>query len=168
MTHDMRMDWLHIDGTRYEVSCCGDVRHARTKKRLRGHINTDGYIAYQIEGEYRLSHVLVAETFLAPPKPGQTQVAHRNGSRIMNHWRNLRWSTPLANQEDRKLHGNGPIGEQNGRAKITAADVRYIRSEYQKIKRPGSGRKVSELDEQFGLHRATVLDIAMKRTWTHV
>lgn len=162
------MKWRPIPGTPYEISECGDVRHCKTLRRLRGYINTDGYLAYHIGRKHALAHVLVARAYLPEPQAGQTQVAHKNGSRLLCHWENLRWSTPLENHQDRRIHGTGPIGERNPRAKITAADVRYIRTEYRRIKTPASGRKVTELEQRFGLHRATILDIAKGRSWTHV
>lgn len=163
-----QMEWRAIPGTEYEVSESGDVRRARTLSKLRGYINTDGYLSYSIGSTHVLAHRLVAQAFLGHPEPGQNQVAHKDGSRVNCHWSNLRWSTSLDNHNDRRLHGTGPVGERNPKAKVTEADVRFIRREYQRIKRPGSGRRVAELDQAFGLHRATILDIAMRRTWQHV
>ncbi|WP_366465998.1 HNH endonuclease [Paracoccus methylarcula] len=119
-------------------------------------------------GEERFAHRLVAFAFLPDPLPEQTQVAHRDGSRLHCHWQNLRWSTPLENHDDRRRHGTGPVGERNPKAKLTEDDVRRIRREYRLIKIPGSGRSVSELENAYGVHRATICSIANGRSWKHV
>lgn len=168
------MEWRPVAGfPGYEVSECGDLRRVETLARLRGYINTDGYLTYSIRDDagvkrHVLAHRIVALAFIGGPPFSGMQVAHSNGSRINSHWRNLRWATPLENHEDRRLHGTGPVGERNPKAKITEQDVRVIRREYRKIKVPGSGRSVTELEEAYGLHRATIVDIAQGRTWTHV
>ena len=47
-------------------------------------------------------HTVVADTFLAPPKLGQTIVDHIDGNRQNPHRRNLRWLSPAANCYNRK------------------------------------------------------------------
>lgn len=151
----------------YDVSCFGDLR-SRSGKRLKGYITCDGYIAYRIGKTEVTAHVLVLEAFVGM-RPSEThQGAHNDGSRLHNHPDNLRWATPLENQQDRKVHRTSSQGEGNGRAKITDEDVVFIRSEYRNIKASRGKRKVTELEERFGLHRATIVDIAMGRTWQHV
>ena len=162
------MEWREIPGTQYEVSECGDVRRRGVLDRLRGYINSDGYITYKIEGEHRTAHRLVALAFLPAPEPGQVHVAHRDGSRLHCHWSNLLWSTPADNRNDCVRHGTGPAGERNPKAKLTEDDVCEIRREYELIKMPGSGRKVSELEEAYGVSRSAICDIASGRTWAHV
>ena len=160
----------------YEVSECGDLRvcadadHRLAGKRLKGYITHDGYVAFNVKdtGKARqlLSHVMVAEAFLGPKPSPQHEVAHGNGSRICNHWLNLRWDTRKGNDEDCELHGTARKGEANGRATITEDEVRYIRRRYGEIK--ASGGKVSELDDRFGLHRSTIVAIATRKAWRHV
>lgn len=156
-----------------EISDCGDLRFAESGRRLRGYINSDGYLAYKFRNPsgspvHRLAHRLVAEAFLDPPSPGQDQIAHKNGSRLDNRPVNLRWDNALGNQRDRFDHGTSSQGEANGRSKITESDVLDIRREYRLIKRPGSGRKVSELDNRYGLNRTTIVSIATGKSWAHV
>jgi hypothetical protein len=168
------MKWRVMPGLpQYEVSECGDVRRISTGTRLKGHINADGYPEYAIRTAngrklHMTAHRMVAYAFIGPPPSPNHEVAHNDGSRLNCHFNNLRWATPTENQGDRKAHGNGPVGEGNGRAKITDADVVRIRREYRAIKRPGSGRLVAELDEKYGLCRSAILDIAMGRTWSHI
>jgi hypothetical protein len=168
------MEWRACIGLPgYEVSECGDVRRIKTLTRMKGHINSDGYPEYclrRYDGERvkKTAHTLVAEAFIGPKPSAEYQVAHRDGSRLHCHFSNLRWSTPLQNHDDRRVHGTGPFGERNPRAKISEQDVITIRREYREIKSPGSGRKVDELVCRYDLHHATILDIAKGRSWSHV
>ncbi|MEL7398026.1 MAG: HNH endonuclease [Pseudomonadota bacterium] len=168
------MQWrVYRAAPQYEVSEHGDVRNRKTLTRLKGYINCDGYIVYRVlceDGRKREKpcHCIVAETYLGPCPGDGFQVAHADGSRLNNHPSNLRWSRPKENHQDRRVHGTGPVGERNPKAKITERDVRSIRLEYRKIKARNSGRRVEELEEKYGLHRETILNIAMGRSWKHV
>lgn len=174
------MDWMIIPGfSRYEISEYGDVRRKEaspTRSRLhqyRPYVNTDGYLTIRLLNDdgvniTLLIHRAVALAFKGKPDDPTLEVAHNNGSRLFNHPSNLRWATRKENHEDLQLHGRALKGERNGRAKITEDDVHYIRCEYRNIKVPGSGRKVSELDEMFNLDRSTVISIAKGKTWSHV
>lgn len=162
------MEWREIPGTLYEVSECGDVRHRNTFVRLKGYVNSDGYPAYKIAGEHRTAHRLVAAAFLPKPSQGQSHVAHIDGSRLHCHKNNLRWATPAENRDDSCRHGTGPAGERNPKAKLTDDDVYKIRREYDRIKLPGSGRSVSELEAAYGVSRSAICDIASGRTWAHL
>lgn len=162
----------------YEVSECGDMRRRSDRpgvnqagRRLRGYIDIDGYLLYPIrDDEGRKTqvsaHRMVAEAFIGPPPSSKHEVAHENGSRVLNTPLNLRWKLPVENQADRKIHGTGHEGEGNGRAKITEADVCYIRRTYREIKR--SRGRLADLDERFGLCRAQIIRIARREAWGHV
>ncbi len=159
----------------YEVSNCGDLRRhsaaSRPGQKLYGIIDPDGYVRYSLRNAdgsktSATAHRLVAEAFLGPAPSENHQVAHNNGSRLLNIPNNLRWATCLENQHDRIFHGNGSIGVGNGRATITDDDVRYIRKRYFEIKVERGD--VSELDNKFGLSRSQIIRIARKQAWRHV
>lgn len=167
------MQWRVVArAPRFEVSEHGDLRLAATGRRLRGFIDADGYLRYALKGCEKVgavcAHILVAESFLGPAPSDRHEVAHENGSRIANHYSNLTWKLSVENHADRVIHGTDPVGERNGHAKLTDADVQSIRIEYRRIKVPGSGRKVSELTARYGLHIATISRIARGRQWTHL
>ncbi|MES2030868.1 MAG: NUMOD4 domain-containing protein [Pseudomonadota bacterium] len=174
------MEWRQCVGfPAYEVSECGDVRriqNSRTRKngwRLRGFIDVDGYLRYALldaAGSKRLisAHRLVADAFLGPAPSPDHEIAHNNGSRVSCYFRDLRWATRLQNDSDRQIHGTSPKGERNPRAKITEADVHFIRSEYRAIKHSQGARSVTELEAKFGLHRATIIQIAKGQSWSHI
>lgn len=173
------MEWRLVPGwPRYEVSECGDLRSARPdakgrRRRFRGYVDIDGYLRYALRrGDGSATgvpaHRLVAEAFIGPAPSPRHEVAHCNGSRVACHYKLLRWALRRENHADIQAHETSLKGERNGRAKITEADVRAIRREYRRIKAPGSGRSVAELDDRFGLCRATIIDIAKGNSWRHV
>ncbi|WP_229801454.1 HNH endonuclease [Tateyamaria omphalii] len=168
------MNWRPLpDFSRFEVSESGDVRCIKNKRRLKGYINTDGYPSYVLRDDtgrarHVAAHQLVAESFLGPAAGSKMEVAHNDGSRLNAHYSNLRWATRQDNSDDRCTHGTTVRGVNNPKAKVTEDDVREIRREYRAIKLPGSGRRVVEIEEKYGLHRATVVSIAMGRSWGHV
>lgn len=161
----------------YEVSECGDLRrkldsnlHQRGRV-LKGVIDPDGYIHYTLRrrdggSSSATAHRLVAEAFIGPAPSPQHEVAHNNGSKLLNTQDNLRWAIPLSNQRDRAVHGTDAKGTRNGRAQITDDDVRYIRRRYREIKL--SRGRVAELDEQFNLSRGQIIRIARGEAWSHV
>ena len=174
------MEWRGCVGfPDYEISEFGDVRRTtscRTRtagQRLRGYIDTDGYLAYALcdaEGRktHRCAHQLVADAYIGISPAPNMEVAHENGSRLANHHTNLRWATRKGNDADREIHGTASKGEANGRATITEADVHFIRREYREIKRNRGTRKVVELEQRYGLHRGTIISIARGKSWSHV
>lgn len=174
------MEWREIPGfSTYEISEYGDVRRLVSGvTRSKGHIhlpyvNTDGYLAQCLRNDdgkdkHVLVHRMVAVTYIGEQPDIDAEVAHNNGSKLHNHWSNLRWSTRLENHNDRHLHGTNVKGVRNGMAKINEDDVHFIRKEYRSIKLPRSGRRLQELEEMFGLHRATIVKIAKGKSWTHV
>lgn len=67
-------------------------------KRLKGSKNNRGYSIVGVgHSNPKYVHRLVAETFLDPPKDGQTQVNHLDGDKSNNNVENLEWCTPSEN-----------------------------------------------------------------------
>lgn len=161
-----------------EISECGDLRVARSGPRLpkgwryKGFIDADGYLRYavKVDGETHqvTAYRLVAETFIGPPPSPQHQAAHTNGSRVSCHYRDLRWALCAENYDDTRAHETDRSGERNGRAKITEADVAYIRAEYRRVKAERVRGGLVALEKRFDLHRATVISIARGTSWRHV
>lgn len=162
----------------YEVSESGDVRrgslkNARFGGRLKGCINQDGYLFYQLvlsAGKVGVTaHRLVIETFIGPAPTPNHEVAHNDGSRVNNHFTNLRWATRAENHADMIVHGTGLKGERNGRAVITESDVVYIRHRYREIKvLKLHGGELQALTDKYGLCRAHIIRIAKGFSWTNV
>jgi hypothetical protein len=87
---------------------------------------------------------LVAEAFLGP-KPPKHEVRHLNGDRTDNRAENIAYGTSKQNKDDARGHGTLPIGEQNGRAKMTADQVLELR------RRVAGGQTQKAAAEEMGL-----------------
>jgi hypothetical protein len=165
--------------SRYEVSECGDLRRANRGRassngtRIRGSIDTDGYLRYAITDDNGkrapvTAYRLVAEAFIGPQPSPDHEVAHNNGSRISCYFRDLIWATRRQNAEDQLIHGTAQRGENNNRHKISDADVLTIRAEYRAIKASRGERSVSELEARFGICRTQIIRIAKGYAWSHI
>ena len=106
-------------------------------------------------------HSLVCHAFHGPRPPGM-QVAHNDGDPANNHASNLRWATPEENIADQRRHGTFNLmdrsrpGESNPRAKLTWADVEYIRS---------SDESAAILADRFGVGTTTIYSVRNGQTW---
>lgn len=110
-----------------------------------------------------LVHRLVALAFIPNPK-GLSDVAHNDGSKNHNHVNNLRWSTHRENQMDMRQHGTMQDGERCCTAKLTEAQVLYIKDMCKKGKR-GTQRKMAR---QFGISPAQVNRIVKGTRWRYL
>jgi HNH endonuclease len=163
----------------YEFSERGDVRRLTQGGRrypagyvLTAKAHPRGYLCYMLNDESgkaltMLAHRLVAMAFLPEPLPGQSEVAHGDGTRTNNDWRNLRWATPKDNQADRKLHGTYVKGEAAYSAKISAAQVNDIRKRYANGGKRYIGGSVTyrTLAAEFGISQAQVSRIVNNGQW---
>ena len=175
-----QMEWrAGVGFPDYEVSECGDVRRAvgsRTRSkgcRLRGFIDSDGYLRYALidaSGEKHpvIAHRLVAEAFIGLAPSDRHEVAHNNGSRVASHYSILRWATRKENDADTVIHGTERVGSNNGNAKLSEQDVRDIRRIYREIKNRQRNGKISDLARDYGIHHATLVGIATGKSWVHL
>lgn len=74
--------------------------------------------------------------------------------------KHLRWATPSENQMDRIAHGTHGLGERNPMAKLTADQVRQIRT----MQHLGSPK----VSRQFGVSEGAILMIWRGKTWASV
>src|ERR1043166_4787714 len=127
----------------YEASTQGRVRsldrivhykcgrtHRRKGQILTPIAHSNGYRTVAIFRTKEFIHRLVALTFLGEPEPNQ-EVCHDDGDRTNNRLSNLRWDTRKGNMADAARHGTTGKGEKSPNAKLTAADVRAIRTSIQ-------------------------------------
>jgi hypothetical protein len=132
------VEWRRIPGfPEHEVSEHGDVRRLVASGRYpAGHVlakkkHGRGYIIYSLNNKDVLAHRLVAFAFLGPAPSPKHEVAHEDGTRTNNDYRNLRWKLPVDNQADRKRHGTYMAGEQcHWTVRLSDADVAEIRGAY--------------------------------------
>ncbi|MGF6157796.1 hypothetical protein M2267_003055 [Ensifer sp. KUDG1] len=122
---------------------------------------------YAIIGKEAKDHVgscfvsrLVCEAANGPPPTSEHQAAHScgNGHLACVAKKHLSWKTPKDNSADRVLHGTLALGEKNGRAKLTEAQVSEILSLRGKQPR-------KEIAARFGVTPRTISDIHSGRNW---
>lgn len=151
------MKWLTIKQfPNYQISDHGAVRRIDTHKELaqntkRGkHPYKRVHLSHKGVAKYVLVHRLVLEAFVGPCPDGM-QTLHADDNPANNCLSNLSWGTPKRNHEtiDRN-------GEANGRAKLTEADVREIRS---------SALSTKELAEAFNTTQKYIQNILRGVTW---
>jgi hypothetical protein len=92
-------------------------------------------------------------------------VNHKDGNRSNNDLRNLEWCTYQENNihayQQLNKGASIPKGEKHSFAKLSAANVRDIRSL--------AGQLTHEaISQQFGIARPTVTDIINGKTWRHL
>lgn len=125
----------------YEVSDGGQVRRvcggrgAIAGKILTPRVRSKGYLRVVLHDGDHVSeisvHRLVALAFLPSGAADQVQVNHRDGNPANNSVSNLEWSTGAENMRHAaEVLGRRRdwAGEKNGNAKLTADQVREIRS----------------------------------------
>ena len=167
----MNEEWRrHPIIDRYEISNLGRVRRAAPGPNTRvGKIlkqtwsGPHGYLIVHPSGfSNRQVHTLVLECFVGV-RPPNLEARHLDGDRTNNRADNLVWGTPLENGQDRERHGRTARGSRGGRAKLTEADVRAIRSRH----RP---RIVTfeHLASEFGVSVACIQAIIQCRNWKHL
>lgn len=104
-------------------------------------------------------HRLVATAFI-PRQEGACEVNHIDGTRDNNHYSNLEWVTSSGNRFHAYRVGKlSAIGEHNGQAKLTENDVMAIRA---------GDEAPRLLADRYGVSRATIYDIRMRRSWVHL
>ena len=151
----------------YDVSENGDIR--RTVKRYgsvglrKPYVTTTGY-AYIVMRHcgQRMAcavHRLVAEAFIGPAPTQLHQVAHIDGTRLNNHWTNLRWSTRVENEADKIAHGRTNRGERFGRVRLSESQAREAKIALHR------GESCRDIGAKFGVSRQTINSIRRGDSW---
>lgn len=158
------MEWRSLaELPDYEVSETGEVRRIGGPL-LKGVVTRKGYHRYCLMQNKKqrsfFAHRLACRAFNGPPPKGLTQVAHRDGDKLNNHFGNLRWATAAENEADKVLHGTDHAGERNPSAKLTWAAVRSIRQSYH-----GEPGGMARLAREYGVALQTVWKILTGLTW---
>jgi hypothetical protein len=103
---------------------------------------------------------LVANAFIGP-NPGKLDLCHGDGNKQNNRVENLRWGTRSENTQDALRHGTfhivGHPGERNANSKITASQVKEIRST--------PGKSHVEWARELGVTPTAIYSIRAGRTW---
>ena len=164
--------WKDISGYegRYQVSTKGRVRSLKNGKVtiLKLIKGNRGYLYVCLyknckSRNWRINR-LVAEAFI--PNPLNLPVVHhRNNNHADNNVTNLEWVTDEENRKRAYDDGLFPVGTANSQAKLTEADVIYIRTHYIPYHKEFG---VCALAKKFGVNRITIRYVLQRKTWKHV
>lgn len=110
-----------------------------------------------------LPHRYVCRVSHGPPPSATHQAAHLCGNGHLgcvnpNH---LSWKTPAENCADAITHGTTQRGERSAMAKLTEADVIYIRTLRGLVPQ-------KELAQQFGVHPKHISRLQCAKRWAHL
>lgn len=95
-------EWKQIDEfPNYQASTMGRFRNGLTGKLMGGTVSHNGYlhVGFILNGKQhtKLSHRIIAATFLEKPSDSHEVVNHKNKIRHDNRASNLEWSTRSEN-----------------------------------------------------------------------
>lgn len=160
----------------YEVSSIGRLRRSVNRfgnpsGRLLSPANALGYRRYTLckdrETRTFAAHRLTWEAFNGPIPEGLV-INHKNGVKDDNRLDNLEVVTVAENTRHgfrvlgRPPNKNPKPGSQNGRARLTEADIPLIR------KRIAQGDDLLDIAGDYRVAHATIWQIAKGNTWRHV
>lgn len=103
----------------YLVADDGRVYREGGSQPLKPVLNQEGgYLQLSLweggKGRTWFVHHIVTITFHGPRPSRRHHAAHRDGNRLNNARRNLRWLTKEENEAEKILHGRDNAGQRNG------------------------------------------------------
>lgn len=170
------LSWKPVPGFEgtYEVSDSGRIRRLavpdaagrpRRARELRPAVDAWGYERVNLcSGPQRKGafvHAVVALAFIGP-RPDGLVINHKDGQKRNNTPANLEYVSQKANDHHALAMGLKGIGERHGMAKLSAADIREIRS----LRR--QGQHAALIGQRFGIHVEHVRKIVRRKTWRSV
>jgi hypothetical protein len=153
--------------------CYGAQRHLK-ERLLKLQTSTYGYYYVSLSKLGRVKkvtvHVLVCSAFHSRPVNAEC-VNHKNGVKKDNRPINLEWTTYSANNQHAfdtglKQRESGLNGEKIGTSKLTAENVRYIRSNI--ITKPKIKGNAKLLADMFKVSVSAILRAARKEYWKSI
>lgn len=132
-----------------EQGCELVVSHARTK---------DGHVRITVNGKsYYLHRLVYSDNY--GEIPNDNVVRHKCDNPNCINPEHLELGTHADNVADRVERQRSAKGSQNGRAKLTEDNVRYIRN---------SEEKNTHLAKRFNVDEKAIRQIKQNKTWKHV
>lgn len=142
----------------FEVSSRQRIRHVgRQPRSVTPTPNPDGYLVFKAGDRLVYLHHVVAEVFIGP-RPSGMQVRHLDDVRSNNRPTNLSYGTQAENIADSLRNGTFPVGERNGRAKLTEGDVATILR---------SRESACALASRFGVSDRAIRKVRNGETWRY-
>lgn len=143
----------------YTITDKGEVFH--DKRPIKGQPNSKGYLRVTIKRKKYLVHRLVAELYIPNPED-KPQVNHKDGNKLNNSVDNLEWVTNRENREHAVKNNLHLKGEACSYAKLTQADVEYIRSQMTSKYNKGTAKRLAE---QFNVTPEHINKISRNDCW---
>ncbi len=172
-----RGKWIKGYKGLYSVTKRGKVWSIRKMRFLKGNVDCWGYPSVGLRKNGKSNkirvHQLVCRAFHGKPPSPEHEVAHWDGVRTNNYYKNLRWATSSENSYDSIRHGTrvDQVGVNNSSAKLTEEDVIEIRA-YHRIARARLGKKKTKLQAKiakfYGVVPSRISHIVTGRHWKHL
>lgn len=145
----------------YEINEYGEVRG---KKGIRKpYLTTTGYlyIAMRNKGLEKVCavHRLVAEAFIGSPPEGKNFVAHWDGNKTNNFYKNLRYASKSENEMDKVRHGRSNRGESFARSVLKEHQVIEIKRDL------SFGSHPADIAKNYGVATTTIKSIKQGKSW---
>lgn len=125
--------------------------------------NKRGYGRLQLRQRNVRAHRVSLWLAAGDPPAGKPEAAHSCRSKTCVAPAHLSWKSRKGNSDDRKRDGTLPCGERNANAKLTAVQVKDIRSRYAQ-----GGISQKDLGQQYGVAQTTVSEVVLGKKWTEV
>lgn len=126
------------------------------------HATNKGHGQVRYNGRTIGAHRLVLMLHSGPPSDPRMEAAHAPlicHNRLCVNPAHLRWATHAENMADTILDGTTQAGERSNLAKLTAENIRFIRS---------SSLTGPALAEMFGVDPSNVAKIRKRKSWAHL
>lgn len=125
-----------------------------------GNLEAKGYGRFGMNGGKRmvLAHRAAYRKFIGPI-PGGANILHSCDRPICVQPKHLSVGTKLQNIRECIERGRFPVGERQGQAKLTEADVAWIRT---------CGLSLRVMSEILGVSNSNISRIRQRKAWAHV
>ena len=142
----------------YEITKSGEIINKHTGRTVKPQLNGKGYGRVAIGKKLYFVHRLVAEKYVPNPD-NKLQVNHKDGNKLNNNADNLEWVSNQENRNHALENGLHTTGEKCSWAKLTKAQVKFIR-EHREI----SSREIARV---FNIAYSYVNQIRRDMCWKH-
>lgn len=150
----------------YLVNENGDVHSLLTNKLLSPSPVGKGYLRVCLRknnktyGKY--IHQIVAETFIPKPDLDKNYIVnHKDGDKLNNHIGNLEWVTYSENNQHAYDNSLKARGEGFYSSKLRESDVNEILQN-------GKYATYQEIADRYGVTKATIRDVLLRRSWKYI